>query len=211
MSVHAEALCLQLCFGISSTPICTHRGQGIDLRERHGNEDVGKRSDPSQLGTDLELGPRRLAPRATLNNPRVLTHTTASNSRARPEAQHCLEGRGRGQVNTGLQLWVLGVQRATQKKADKDPWGHSRRGERMDNKYNWQIIYIVSLKVIGLPRGLSGKESAANAGDSGHSCSIPGSGRSSGKGNGNPRQYSCLENPHGQRTLVGHSPWGHKE
>ena len=28
---------------------------------------------------------------------------------------------------------------------------------------------------------------------------------------GNPLQYSCLENPHGQRSLVGYSPWGHKE
>ena len=36
------------------------------------------------------------------------------------------------------------------------------------------------------------KASAHNAGDLG---SIPGSGRSSGKGNGNPLQYSCLENP----------------
>ena len=26
-----------------------------------------------------------------------------------------------------------------------------------------------------------------------------------------PLQYSCLENPHGQRNLVGCSPWGHKE
>ena len=39
---------------------------------------------------------------------------------------------------------------------------------------------------------LSGKESACNAADSG---SIPGSGRSPGEGNGNPLQYSCLENP----------------
>ena len=37
-----------------------------------------------------------------------------------------------------------------------------------------------------------GKESACNAGDPG---SISGSGRSSGEGNGNPLQYSCLENP----------------
>ena len=28
---------------------------------------------------------------------------------------------------------------------------------------------------------------------------------------GNPLQYSCLENPHGQRSLVGYSPWGRKE
>ena len=38
----------------------------------------------------------------------------------------------------------------------------------------------------------SGKLSAYNAGDPG---SIPGWGRSSGEGNGNPFQYSCLENP----------------
>ena len=35
----------------------------------------------------------------------------------------------------------------------------------------------------------------ANAGDTRGAGSIPGSGRSSGKGNGNPLQYSCLENP----------------
>ena len=40
--------------------------------------------------------------------------------------------------------------------------------------------------------GSDGKASAYNAGDPG---SIPGSGRSSGEGNGNPLQYSCLENP----------------
>ena len=39
--------------------------------------------------------------------------------------------------------------------------------------------------------GSDGKESAYNAGDAG---SIPGSGRSPGEGNGNPFQYSCLEN-----------------
>ena len=33
--------------------------------------------------------------------------------------------------------------------------------------------------------------------------SVPGLGRSPGEGNGNPLQYSCLENPHGQRSLVG--------
>ena len=39
----------------------------------------------------------------------------------------------------------------------------------------------------------------------------PGSGRSSGEGNGNPLQYSCLENPMDGWSLVGHSLWGHKE
>ena len=31
------------------------------------------------------------------------------------------------------------------------------------------------------------------------------------KEDGNPLQYSCLENPHGQRSLAGYSPWGHKQ
>ena len=40
--------------------------------------------------------------------------------------------------------------------------------------------------------------------------SIPGLGRSPGGGRGNPRQCSCLENPHGQRSLAGCSPWGRR-
>ena len=44
----------------------------------------------------------------------------------------------------------------------------------------------------GFPGGSEAKASAWNAGDPG---SIPGSGRSPGEGNGNPLQYSCLENP----------------
>ena len=40
---------------------------------------------------------------------------------------------------------------------------------------------------------------------------IPGSGRSPGGGHGNPLQYFCLENPHGQRSLEGYGPQGHKE
>ena len=42
------------------------------------------------------------------------------------------------------------------------------------------------------PGGSEGKASACNVGDPG---SIPGLGRSPGEGNGNPLQYSCLENP----------------
>ena len=53
-----------------------------------------------------------------------------------------------------------------------------------------------------------GKASDYNAGDPG---SIPGLGRSSGEGNGNPLQYSCLEKSHGWRSMVGYSPWDHKE
>ena len=44
---------------------------------------------------------------------------------------------------------------------------------------------------MGFPGGSDGKESVCNAGNLGL---IPGSGRSPGGGNGNPLQYSCLEN-----------------
>ena len=52
------------------------------------------------------------------------------------------------------------------------------------------------------------KNLPASAGDVG---SIPGLGRSPGEGNGNPLHYSCLENPHGQRSPAGYDLWGRKE
>ena len=58
----------------------------------------------------------------------------------------------------------------------------------------------------GFPGGSDSKESAYNAGDP---SLIPGLGRSSGEGNDNPLQYSGES--HGQRSLVGYSPWGCKE
>ena len=53
---------------------------------------------------------------------------------------------------------------------------------------------------LGFFGGLGSKESSCNAEDPG---SIPGLGTSPGGGHGSPLQYSCLENPHGQRSLVG--------
>ena len=58
------------------------------------------------------------------------------------------------------------------------------------------------------PGSSADKEFACNAGDPG---SFPGLGSSPGEGHGNPLQYSCLENPHGQGSLMGYSPWGRKE
>ena len=55
------------------------------------------------------------------------------------------------------------------------------------------------------------KNLPANAGDIRDAGSIPGLGRFPGKGNGNRLQYSCLENPYGQRSLVGYSSWGPNE
>ena len=51
---------------------------------------------------------------------------------------------------------------------------------------------LVDIVVWGFPGGSEVKASASNAGDLGL---IPGLGRSPGEGNGNPLQYSCLENP----------------
>ena len=55
------------------------------------------------------------------------------------------------------------------------------------------------------------KNLLADAGDMGNKVSILELGRSPGGGNDSPLQYSCLENSHGQRSLAGYSPWGHKE
>ena len=52
-----------------------------------------------------------------------------------------------------------------------------------------------------VPCGSDGKESTCKAGDLGL---IPGLGICPGRGHGNPLQYSCLENPRGQRTLAGY-------
>ena len=61
---------------------------------------------------------------------------------------------------------------------------------------------------MGFPGGSDGKQSFCNASELG---STPGSVRSPRGGHSNPLQYSCLENPHGQRNLADSSLWGHKE
>ena len=58
--------------------------------------------------------------------------------------------------------------------------------------YNWRRDRLPTPIFLGFPCDSAGKESACNVGDLG---SIPGSGRSPGEGNGNPLQYSFLENP----------------
>ena len=63
----------------------------------------------------------------------------------------------------------------------------------------------------GLPWWLSSKETTCNAGDTGDVGSIPGSGRSPGEGNGNPLQYSCLENSMDREAWWGYSRWGSTE
>ena len=68
-------------------------------------------------------------------------------------------------------------------------------------------FFILNTCITGFAGGSDGKESTCNAGDLG---SITELGSSHGGRHGNPLQYSCLENPHGQ-SLVGYSPWSRKD
>ena len=69
------------------------------------------------------------------------------------------------------------------------------------------VIYHHPPLSLDSPGGSDSKVSAYNVGDRG---SIPGLGRSPGEGNGNPLQYSCLENPM-ERNMAGYSPWCYTE
>ena len=67
-------------------------------------------------------------------------------------------------------------------------WG--RKELDTTERFSLSLSYLFSF-----PDGSVGKESACNAGATGDVSSISGVGRSPGEGNGNPFQYSCLENP----------------
>ena len=75
-------------------------------------------------------------------------------------------------------------------------------------RFPWRRDRLPTPVFLGFPGGSDGEESACNEGDLG---SIPGLGGSPGGAHGNPLWYFCLENPHGQRSLAGYSPQGHKE
>ena len=70
-------------------------------------------------------------------------------------------------------------------------------------KIPWRRCRPPTPVFLGFPGGSDGKESVRNAEDL-HL--ILGLRKSPGGGHDNPFQYSCLENPHGQRSLVGYSP-----
>ena len=65
--------------------------------------------------------------------------------------------------------------------------------------------YATHSCILGLPWCLDGKESACNVGHLGLITVLE---RYPGRRHDNPLQYSFLENPHGQRSMVGYSPWG---
>ena len=68
-----------------------------------------------------------------------------------------------------------------------------------DNKICHCFPFFPHLFAMEFPGGSDGKEFACNAGNLGL---IPGLGRRPGLGHGKPLQYSCLENPHGQKDLA---------
>ena len=70
------------------------------------------------------------------------------------------------------------------------PFSHSPVNGHLGPFQLWLLVILLLL--MDFPGGSDGKASVYNAGDLGF---IPGSGRSPGEGNGNPLQYSCLENP----------------
>jgi len=72
------------------------------------------------------------------------------------------------------------------------PWNSPGQNTGVGNLSLFQQIFPTQELNQGLPGGADGKVSAYNAGDLG---SIPVSGRAPGEENGNPLQYSCLENP----------------
>ena len=75
-------------------------------------------------------------------------------------------------------------------------------------KISWRRDRVAHSSILGLPWWVLGLRIHLQCRRPG---SIPRLGRSPVGGHGNPSQYSCLENPHGQRKLVGYSPFGRKE
>ena len=80
------------------------------------------------------------------------------------------------------------------------------------SRLQWVSQAINKSKDLGMASSLGASQLApvvknlpAKAGELRGAGSIPGLGRSPGGGHGNPLQYSCLENPHGQRSLAGYS------
>ena len=102
----------------------------------------------------------------------------------------------------GLSQWLTGKESACNAgDSGLIPGSERPIGEGIGYPLQWEVQE-------DFPCGSAGEESSCNPGDL---SSIPGLGRSPGEGNGSPLQYSCLQNPHGQRSLAGYSPWSLKE
>ena len=101
-------------------------------------------------------------------------------------------------INTLVNVFLNISQKTTSNKFKNKSVGlhQTKKGKKSSTKWRppgqWEKIFAKLLSVKSLPGVSDRKASAYNAGDPG---SVPGSGRSPGEGNGNPRQYSWLENP----------------
>ena len=75
----------------------------------------------------------------------------------------------------------------------------------------FKVFKGIQVMCLGFPGGSVAKNLPASARDTGDAGLMPGSGRSPGRWNGNPLQYSCLGNPMDKRSLAGYSLWCQKE
>ena len=112
---------------------------------------------------------------------------------------HALKSNSLVHIWESTTYWLGGQIRLQGRKPWFDSWVR---------KIPWRRDRLPTPVFFSFPDGSDGKESACNVGNLG---SIPGLGRFPGGGHGNTLLYSCLENPHGQRSLAGYSPWDHKE
>ena len=121
-------------------------------------------------------------------NPRLLEFTRAGQQKASVEGIPC--------INIITLRWASLVTHLLKKSSCNagDPSLISGLGRSVRRR-----VRLPTPMFLGFPSGSVGKEYACHAGDLG---SIPELGRSLGGGLGNPLQYSCLENRHGQRSLA---------
>ena len=86
-------------------------------------------------------------------------------------------------------------------------WRHRRKHPPAQAHFKSQLsffnFFLLYGSIVAVP--------ACSAGAAGDMGSVPGSGRSPGRGHGNPLQYSCLEDPMDRGAWRGNSPWGPKE
>ena len=114
--------------------------------------------------------------------------------------------------SSGPRFWKKGLETQTGSRQEYQPPETQVQSGKTENRLHKMVKRLGrNVIVTGFPKDSAVKNPLANAGDAGDSSLIPALGRSPGEENGNPLQYSCLKKFHGQRRLVGYSPWGHKE